>query len=97
MGVQKGGRELRVRVEGQLVFNGVFPVLDAALAGLGLVYVPEDLAQPHLAKGRLKLAGAVLTGSGRFGAGLHNAARDNEQAADPGFGGAPERGYERTF
>ena len=25
----------------------------AALAGFGLAYVPEDLAQPHLAKGRL--------------------------------------------
>jgi DNA-binding transcriptional LysR family regulator len=53
---EKNGRELKVRVEGQLVFNGIFEVLDAALAGLGLAYVPEDLAQPHLAKGRLKRA-----------------------------------------
>lgn len=51
---EKGGRELKVRVEGQLVFNGTFPMLDAALAGFGLAYVPEDLARPHLAKGRLK-------------------------------------------
>jgi DNA-binding transcriptional LysR family regulator len=51
---EKDGRELKARVEGQLVFNGVLPVLDAALAGLGLAYVPEDLAQPYLAKGRLK-------------------------------------------
>ena len=50
---EKGGRELRVRVEGQLVFNGSFQMLNAALAGFGLAYVPEDLAQPHLAKGRL--------------------------------------------
>src|SRR5437879_5263599 len=50
----KGGRELKVRVEGQLVFNGTFQMLNAALAGLGLAYVPEDVAQPHLAKGRLK-------------------------------------------
>jgi DNA-binding transcriptional LysR family regulator len=50
----KGNRELKVRVEGQLVFNGTFQMLNAALAGLGLAYVPEDLAQPHLAKGRLK-------------------------------------------
>src|SRR5436853_948823 len=50
---ERGGRELRVRVEGQLAFNGIFQVLDAALAGLGLAYVPEDLAQPYLAKGRL--------------------------------------------
>ena len=51
---EKGGRELRVRVEGQLIFNGTNQMLNAALAGFGLAYVPEDLAQPHLAKGRLK-------------------------------------------
>ena len=50
----KDGRELKVRVEGQLVFNGIFQVLDAALAGFGLAFVPEDLARPHLTKGRLK-------------------------------------------
>ncbi len=32
---EKGGRELRVRVEGQLVFNGTFQMLNAALAGFG--------------------------------------------------------------
>jgi len=51
---EKGGRELKVRVEGQLVFNGTFQMLNAALAGFGLAYVPEDLARPHLAKGRLR-------------------------------------------
>jgi DNA-binding transcriptional LysR family regulator len=51
---EKGTRELKVRVEGQLVFNGTFQMLNAALAGFGLAYVPEDLAQPHLAKNRLK-------------------------------------------
>src|SRR5437667_10289212 len=51
---EKDGRELKVRVDGQLVFNGTFQMLNAALAGFGLAYVPEDLAQPHLAKGRLK-------------------------------------------
>jgi DNA-binding transcriptional LysR family regulator len=50
----KGGRELRVRVEGQLVFNGTSQMLTAALAGFGLAYVPEAVAQPHLARGRLK-------------------------------------------
>ena len=48
------GRELKVRVDGQLVFNGIFQVLDAALAGFGLAYVPEDLALPYLADGRLE-------------------------------------------
>ena len=51
---EKGDRKLRVRVEGQLIFNGTGQMLNAALAGFGLAYVPEDLAQPHLAKGRLK-------------------------------------------
>jgi DNA-binding transcriptional LysR family regulator len=51
---EKTGRELKVRVEGQLVFNSIFQILDAALAGFGIAFVPEDLAQTHLAKGRLK-------------------------------------------
>ena len=54
LGIRKGGRELKVRVEGQLIFNGTFQMLNAALTGFGLAYVPEDLAQPHLVKGRLK-------------------------------------------
>ncbi len=47
-------RELNVHVDGQLVFNGTVPMLKAALAGFGLAYVPEDLARPHLAAGRLQ-------------------------------------------
>ena len=50
---QRGSRELNVRVDGQLVFNGTFQMLNAALDGLGLAYVPEDLVQPHVARGRL--------------------------------------------
>ena len=50
----KDGRELKVRVEGQLVFNGIFHVLDGVLAGLGLGFMPEDLAEPYLAQGRLR-------------------------------------------
>jgi len=51
---ENDGRELKVHVEGQLVFNGTFQMLNAALAGLGLAYVPEDVARPHLAEGRLR-------------------------------------------
>src|SRR5260221_8701324 len=51
---EKGKRQLKVHVEGHLVFNGTAQMITAALAGFGLAYVPEDLAQPHLAKGRLK-------------------------------------------
>jgi DNA-binding transcriptional LysR family regulator len=39
---QKGKRELKVRVEGQLVFNDIGMILNAALAGFGLAYLPED-------------------------------------------------------
>jgi DNA-binding transcriptional LysR family regulator len=50
---EKRGRELRVRVEGQWVFNNLALRLNAVLAGLGLAYLPEDQVQTHLAKGRL--------------------------------------------
>lgn len=51
---EKAGRELKVRVDGQLTFNTTAQMLAAALAGCGLTYVPEGVAQPHLAKGRLQ-------------------------------------------
>jgi DNA-binding transcriptional LysR family regulator len=50
---EKAGRALRVRVEGQLIFNGSAPMLDAALSGLGLAYLPADMVQDHIAAGRL--------------------------------------------
>jgi DNA-binding transcriptional LysR family regulator len=50
----KGGRELKVRVDGQLTFNATAQMLNAALSGFGLTYVPEGMAQPHIARGRLK-------------------------------------------
>lgn len=51
---EKGRRELKVRVDGQLVFNSLRQRLDAALTGLGLAYLPEDVARPYLTEGRLK-------------------------------------------
>jgi len=51
---ERDGRETKIRVEGQITFNNVFHMLDAALAGVGLAYVPEDIARPHLKKGHLK-------------------------------------------
>jgi DNA-binding transcriptional LysR family regulator len=50
---ERNGRELKVRVDGQLIFNNIFQVRDAALDGFGLAYIPEDLARPHLSKGQL--------------------------------------------
>jgi DNA-binding transcriptional LysR family regulator len=51
---EKGGRELKVRVDGQLTFNTTAQMLSAALSGFGLTYVPEGLVEPHIAKGQLK-------------------------------------------
>ncbi|MEG3132531.1 LysR family transcriptional regulator [Rouxiella sp. T17] len=48
---EDNGREVKIRVDGQLTFNNIFHVLDAALAGHGLAYVPEEIAQPYLEKG----------------------------------------------
>jgi DNA-binding transcriptional LysR family regulator len=63
---EKDGRELRVRVDGQLTYNTTAQELNAASAGLGLAYVPEGMAQPQLANGRLKrvLEGWCLPYSG---------------------------------
>ena len=49
----KDGREFRVRVEGQLVFNNSGLMLNAALDGLGLAYLPEEQVQPYLDDGQL--------------------------------------------
>ncbi len=49
----KHGRDLKVRVEGQLTFNTGALRLKAALAGLGLAYLMEDLVAEHIAAGRL--------------------------------------------
>lgn len=50
---EKRGRELRVKVEGRLVFNQPAAMLRAALDGYGLAYVVDDRAAPYLADGRL--------------------------------------------
>jgi DNA-binding transcriptional LysR family regulator len=50
---ERGGRELKVRVEGQLVFNNLTLRLNAVLEGLGLAYLPEDQVRSHIAEGRL--------------------------------------------
>ena len=50
---EKDGREVKVRVDGQLVVNTIRQRLDGALQGLGLAYMPQDVAAPHLASGDL--------------------------------------------
>jgi DNA-binding transcriptional LysR family regulator len=50
---ERNGREVNVRVEGQLVFNGAGALLQAALQGLGLSYLTENHVQPYLSSGQL--------------------------------------------
>jgi DNA-binding transcriptional LysR family regulator len=50
---EKRGRGLRVRVDGQLVFNNIALRMNAVQAGLGLAYLPEDQVKKQIADGRL--------------------------------------------
>jgi DNA-binding transcriptional LysR family regulator len=50
---EKNGREMNVHVEGQLTFNNLALRIEAALAGCGLAYLPEDQVRAHMAQGRL--------------------------------------------
>jgi len=49
----KHGRELKVRAEGPLAFNAISLIVNAALSGLGLAYLPEDVVRQYVAAGRL--------------------------------------------
>ncbi|MBY4867885.1 LysR family transcriptional regulator [Burkholderia sp. Bp9017] len=49
----RGDDTLQVRVDGQVTFDGTYEMLDAALAGYGLAYVPAELAAPHVDAGCL--------------------------------------------
>jgi len=49
----KNGQEVKVQVQGQMIFNTSPQVLTAALEGYGLAYVPEDQAEAHVAEGSL--------------------------------------------
>jgi DNA-binding transcriptional LysR family regulator len=50
----QNGREIRVQVDGPLIFNTIDLILDAALGGLGLAYLPLDQVDHHIADGQLK-------------------------------------------
>nr|WP_210292519.1 LysR family transcriptional regulator [Rhizobium sp. BK602] len=50
---EEDGRELRIRVDGQVNFNNSFDILQAALDGFGLAYIPEEIILPYVKEGRL--------------------------------------------
>ncbi|MBQ5965198.1 LysR family transcriptional regulator [Massilia sp. ZL223] len=78
---EKDGQAFSVKVEGQLVFNSIIHVLNAALDGIGLAYVPEQLVAPYLADGRLK---QVLTEWCPYFQGYH-LYYPNRRQASPAF------------
>src|SRR3569833_318716 len=49
----KNGPEMRVRVDGQLAFNNSYAMIDAALGGLGIAYLPENIVSELVQAGRL--------------------------------------------
>jgi DNA-binding transcriptional LysR family regulator len=51
--LEKGKRELKVRGEGQFVFNDIEMILNAALSGFGLAYLHADQVQGCVAEGKL--------------------------------------------
>jgi DNA-binding transcriptional LysR family regulator len=50
---EKAGQALRVRVDGQLTFNNSYAMIDAAVSGYGIAYVPENIVERHVASGLL--------------------------------------------
>lgn len=50
---EKDGRELRVRVDGQITLNSSAAQVEAAVAGYGIAYVPENLVEREIAAGGL--------------------------------------------
>lgn len=51
---ERGGIKLETEVDGPLTLGDVGMMLDAALKGVGLAYVFETMAAPHIARGTLQ-------------------------------------------
>jgi len=78
---EKNSKAFTVKVDGQLVFNSIMHVLNAAVDGIGLAYVPEELVAPYLADGRLK---QILTSWCPYFQGYH-LYYPNRRQASPAF------------
>jgi DNA-binding transcriptional LysR family regulator len=50
---EKSGREMKVHVDGQFTFNNLALRIEAALAGCGLAYLPEDQVRGQIGEGSL--------------------------------------------
>lgn len=51
----KDGQDLRVRVAGQLTFNNSYAMIDAAVSGYGIAFVPESIVAEQIGSGELTL------------------------------------------
>lgn len=51
--LQHNGQNLEARVRGQAVFTNAYHMLDAALSGCGLTFLPESMVGQHVREGRL--------------------------------------------
>ena len=51
--MNQDGLEIKIKADGQWVFNETYHVLDAVRASLGIAYIPEDLVATDIAKGHL--------------------------------------------
>lgn len=52
--LKKGKKEVHVHVEGAWAFSSIYAITEAALAGFGLAYIPEELAHPYISTGHLQ-------------------------------------------
>ncbi len=52
--LRDGGKAVAVRVSGQVTFNGAYQMLNAALSGYGLAFLPAEMTQPYVDSGRLR-------------------------------------------
>lgn len=50
---ERRGRQMNVRVDGQMIFNTSPHIVLAALDGLGIAFLPEEEFAPHIEEGRL--------------------------------------------
>jgi DNA-binding transcriptional LysR family regulator len=50
---EKYGQALRVRVNGQLTFNNSYAMIDAAVNGYGIAYIPENIVERHITSSEL--------------------------------------------
>ncbi|RYF82458.1 MAG: LysR family transcriptional regulator [Comamonadaceae bacterium] len=52
--LRDGDKDVQVRVSGQVIFNGAYQMLNAALSGYGLAFLPAEMTQPHVDAGALR-------------------------------------------